>query len=173
MLPLSWKTISTIWVGRKCSVFCHNAKILVQFWELLLCLSQKTPGWPEVQCWQLWEGAWLWLSEHPTSAVKTAATHSPQGKAEQMVLPSLPPATLKDRHIFCSTCVAQGQNLQRWLPAKMSLSQALERSTEDTEISFKAFLSFSSLRQEVQSCWSWGSPGRTLLKVDPLKFSVS
>lgn len=84
------------------------------------------------------EGAWLWLSEHPASAVKTAATHCPQGKAEQMVLPSLPPATLKERHIFCFTCVAQGQNLQRWLPTKMSLGQALERSTEDSEVSFKA-----------------------------------
>lgn len=78
------------------------------------------------------------LSDHPTSAVKAAATHCPQGKAEQMVLPSLPPATLKDRQIFCSTCAAQGQNLQKLLPTKMSLSQALEKSTQDNEVNFKA-----------------------------------
>lgn len=55
-----------------------------------------------------------------------------------MVLPSLPPATLKDRQIFCSTCAAQGQNLQKLLPTKMSLSQALEKSTQDNEVNFKA-----------------------------------
>lgn len=52
------------------------------------------------------------LSEHSSSAVNTAATYYPQGKAEQMVFPSLPPATLKVRDICCSTFVAQGQNLQ-------------------------------------------------------------
>lgn len=74
----------------------------------------------EVQCWQPWfgEGAWLWASEHLSPAVNTAATHYPQGKAEQMVFPSLPPATLKERDIFCSTCIAQGQNLHSWLPTK-------------------------------------------------------
>lgn len=69
----------------------------------------------------------------------------PSGKSRADGSP-IPP-TLKDRHIFCSTCVAQGQNLQRWLPTKMSLSLALERSTEDSEIGFKAFLSFSFLRK--------------------------
>ena len=78
----------------------------------------------EVQCWQPWfrEGASLWASEHSSSAVNPAATHYPQGKAEQMVFLSLPPATLKERDIFCSICVAQGQNLQSWLPPKPHLS---------------------------------------------------
>lgn len=153
--------------------FGHHAKILAQFWEPLLCLCQKAPGWPEVQCWQPWfrEGAWLWLFEHPTSAVKTTATQCPQGKAEQMVLLSLPPATLKERHIFCSTCVAQGQNLQRWLPTEMNLSQALERSTEDSEVNFKAkcfklffFETTGAILLKLGVC-------RTLLKVKPLKLS--
>lgn len=54
----------------------------------------------------------MWASDNSSSAVNTVATHYPQGKAEQMVFPSLPPATLKERDVFCSTFVAQGQNLQ-------------------------------------------------------------
>lgn len=69
----------------------------------------------EVQCWQprFREGAWVWAFWAFIFCCKYRShILPPKEKAEQMVFPSLPPATLKERDICCSTFVAQGQNLQ-------------------------------------------------------------
>lgn len=128
----------------------------------------------EVQRWQPWfgEGAWLWASEHSSSAVNTAATHCPQGKAEQMVFPSLPPATLKERDIFCSTCVAQGQNCRTDCLLK-SIWVKLLKGAQRT-VRYVLRQSFSKLFfSKTIGAIGIEAGCKTLLKVGPLKFGIS